>query len=190
MISLNYAKKIGDRYVMNFYADTEEDVSGFDPSADFLSYGKPLDGSVLTVAGSGEKINYYVSNGSLIPIGGGDSPIGPIAYDLTYSDFVFEEQFGYASAKLSNFTLNPLDNWKLNISGADGVSGTGIAFEYENDEKEGERFVAAVGTGANVGIIQLDMFASDVEGEGTLKINTKNQISSANFTDLHIEIYK
>ena len=71
MLTLNYAKKVTGGYVMNFYADTEEDVTAFNGSKDFLNYGKPVAGSVVTMTGSGANVNYYLGldgNLALLPL--------------------------------------------------------------------------------------------------------------------------
>ena len=70
MLTLNYAKKVTSGYVMNFYADTEDDVAAFNASKDFLNYGKPVAGSIVTMTGVGANVNYYLGldgNLALIP---------------------------------------------------------------------------------------------------------------------------
>ena len=67
MISLYYAKKIGAQYVLNFYADTEEDIINFDATKDFMFYGKPAQGSIITLIKGTSKTNYYLDeNGNFI----------------------------------------------------------------------------------------------------------------------------
>lgn len=83
MITLGYAKKIGDRYVMNFFADTEEDLENFDTKANFMFYGAPLAGSVITCTSGEQKTSYYIDkSGSLVKIKSGDVPSGIGEYEL------------------------------------------------------------------------------------------------------------
>lgn len=74
MITLNYAKKTDNGYIMNFYADDSSDITNFDPDKKFMFYGKPLAGSVVTLVGGSEYTNYYLDeNGELVELGG-DTP--------------------------------------------------------------------------------------------------------------------
>lgn len=71
MLTLNYAKKVSNGYVLNFYADTEADVVGFNAAKDFMNYGKPVAGSVVTYTGTGANTNYYLGtdgNLAVLPI--------------------------------------------------------------------------------------------------------------------------
>lgn len=70
MISLNYAKKVEDGYVMNFYADKAEDITNFDPNKDFMFYGKPVVGSLITLVTGTDTTNYYLnSDGEFVAVG-------------------------------------------------------------------------------------------------------------------------
>lgn len=80
MLTLNYAKKVSNGYVMNFYADTEADVIGFNAAKDFMNYGKPVAGSVVTYTGTGEDTNYYLgADGSLAALPIAEDPSTPDA---------------------------------------------------------------------------------------------------------------
>lgn len=79
MISLDYAKLVENGYVLNFYADSYDEVEKFDTSKKFLTYGVPLPGSIITVVEHGIKTNYQIQeDGSIIALpsesGGGTFP--------------------------------------------------------------------------------------------------------------------
>lgn len=69
MITLNYAKKVGDAYILNFFADSEEDIEKFDITKEFMFYGVPSAGSLITCVSKDSSTNYYVDkSGSLVKI--------------------------------------------------------------------------------------------------------------------------
>lgn len=79
MISLDYAKLVENGYVLNFYADSYDEVEKFDTSKKFLTYGVPLPGSIITVVEHGIKTNYQIQeDGSIVELpsesGGGSFP--------------------------------------------------------------------------------------------------------------------
>ncbi len=82
MISLNYAKKIGDKYILNFYADTEDDISKFDPESAFMFYGKPSVGSIISCTNKNKDANYYLNDsGTFVKIQEGEPvPVELIAF--------------------------------------------------------------------------------------------------------------
>lgn len=86
MFYLDYAKPVGDRYILNFFADTIEDLKDVPATTPFISrngtnYGVPLDTSVVTVVENGVKVNYVLQQGKYI-VGGDIAPFN-IAYSET-----------------------------------------------------------------------------------------------------------
>ena len=76
MISISYAKKTDDGYILNLYADTAADITNFDGTKPLGMYGVPQTGSVITLVEGDTKANYYLnSSGQLVEIQvGGDTP--------------------------------------------------------------------------------------------------------------------
>lgn len=97
MLSINYAKKSGSGYILNFYADTVQDIENFDPTTSFGRYGIPLTGSVVTLVGGDKAANYYLSDqGTFVKIEiGGDEP--------TPGEFItFEDGKSYSGIDFGN----------------------------------------------------------------------------------------
>ncbi len=79
MFYLDYAKQVGDRYILNFFADSEEDLKDVPTDEPYITrngtnYGIPLDTSVVTIVEKGVKVNYVLQNGEYIA-GGDVAPI-------------------------------------------------------------------------------------------------------------------
>lgn len=77
MYYLDYAKKVGDRYVLNFFADTVEDIADVPTNTPYITrngtnYGIPLETSIVTVIENDVRKNYVLQNGAYIA--GGDIP--------------------------------------------------------------------------------------------------------------------
>ena len=77
MYYLDYAKPVGNRYVLNFFADTIEDLKDVPTTTAYVTrngtnYGIPLDTSVVTIVENGVRVNYVLQNGKYIV--GGDIP--------------------------------------------------------------------------------------------------------------------
>lgn len=77
MYYLDYAKPVGNRYVLNFFADTIEDLKDIPTTTAYVTrngtnYGVPLDTSVVTVVENEVRVNYVLQNGKYIV--GGDIP--------------------------------------------------------------------------------------------------------------------
>lgn len=77
MYYLDYAKPVGNRYVLNFFADTIEDLKDVPTTTAYVTrngtnYGIPLDTSVVTIVENGIRVNYVLQNGKYIV--GGDIP--------------------------------------------------------------------------------------------------------------------
>ena len=77
MYYLDYAKKVGDRYVLNFFADTAEDIADVPTNTPYVTrngtnYGIPLETSIVTVIENDVRKNYVLQNGAYIA--GGDIP--------------------------------------------------------------------------------------------------------------------
>ena len=75
MYYLDYAKKVDDRYILNFFADSAEDLKDVPTDKPYITrngtnYGIPLDTSVVTIIEGGTKVNYVLQNGAYIA--GGD----------------------------------------------------------------------------------------------------------------------
>lgn len=186
MITLNYAKKVTNGYIMNFYADKDSDIASFNASKDFMNYGKPLDGSLLTVIGSDANINYYLTNGSFVVVPTGSEPSVDPLYNLSIDDFSTESG-SKLSTDLEDFTFSSEDVWTASVSGADGVTNNNVQFTYN---ASGEYFGATVGTGSNAGTITLSLSEGDKE-EGILYLETANEVDfSTLFADLNIKLYK
>lgn len=77
MYYLDYAKKVGDRYILNFFADTAEDIADVPTNTPYITrngtnYGVPLETSIVTVIENDVRKNYVLQNG--VYIAGGDVP--------------------------------------------------------------------------------------------------------------------
>lgn len=77
MYYLDYAKKVGERYILNFFADTIEDLVNVPTNEPYITrngfnYGIPLDSSVVTIVENGAQKNYVLQNGAYVA--GGDIP--------------------------------------------------------------------------------------------------------------------
>lgn len=77
MYYLDYAKKVGDRYILNFFADTAEDIADVPTNTPYITrngtnYGIPLETSIVTVIENDVRKNYVLQNGTYIA--GGDIP--------------------------------------------------------------------------------------------------------------------
>ena len=77
MYYLDYAKKVGDRYILNFFADTAEDIADVPTDTPYITrngtnYGVPLETSIITVIENDVRKNYVLQNGAYIA--GGDVP--------------------------------------------------------------------------------------------------------------------
>lgn len=77
MYYLDYAKPVDSRYVLNFFADTIEDLKDVPTTTAYVTrngtnYGIPLDTSVVTIVENGIRVNYVLQNGKYIV--GGDIP--------------------------------------------------------------------------------------------------------------------
>lgn len=187
MLSLSYVSKRENGYIMNFYADTEEDIVAFNPTAPFMSYGVPLTGSTITLTSAGSNVNYYLnSEGTLVALstGGGGGSEDPV-YVLNAESFIIDAHGAGAVAALTPFNFNNSDVYTIDVSGADGVSANGIVMVYEVDEKEGNQFYAEVGSGDHVGIM-----SAYITEDGHFEINAKNKIQPEYFTDILVKIYK
>ena len=79
MYYLDYAKKVDDSYVLNFFADSAEDIKDVPTDKPYITrngtnYGIPLDTSVVTIIEEGTKVNYVLQNGAYIA-GGDVAPV-------------------------------------------------------------------------------------------------------------------
>ena len=79
MYYLDYAKKVDDRYILNFFADSAEDLKDVPADKPYITrngtnYGIPLDTSVVTIIEEGTKVNYVLQNGAYIA-GGDVAPV-------------------------------------------------------------------------------------------------------------------
>lgn len=77
MYYLDYAKKVGDRYILNFFADTAEDIADVPTNTPYITrngtnYGVPLETSIVTVVENDVRKNYVLQNGAYVA--GGDIP--------------------------------------------------------------------------------------------------------------------
>ena len=87
MYYLDYAKRVGDRYILNFFADSEEDLKDVPTSTPYITrngtnYGIPLETSVVTIIEKGVKVNYVLQNGEYIA--GGD--VAPVVGTLNVTE--------------------------------------------------------------------------------------------------------
>lgn len=79
MYYLDYAKKVDDRYILNFFADSAEDLKDVPTDKPYITrngtnYGIPLETSVVTIVEKGTKVNYVLQNGAYIA-GGDVAPV-------------------------------------------------------------------------------------------------------------------
>ena len=79
MYYLDYAKKVDDRYVLNVFADSAEDLKDVPTDKPYITrngtnYGIPLDTSVVTIIEGGTKVNCVLQNGAYIA-GGDVAPV-------------------------------------------------------------------------------------------------------------------
>lgn len=86
MYYLDYAKKVGDRYILNFFADTAEDIADVPTDMPYITrngtnYGVPLETSIVTVIENDVRKNYVLQNGAYIA--GGDVPSVLVTLEAT-----------------------------------------------------------------------------------------------------------
>ena len=86
MYYLDYAKKVGERYILNFFADTTEDIADVPTDTPYITrngtnYGVPLETSIVTVVENDVRKNYVLQNGAYIA--GGDVPSVPGTLEAT-----------------------------------------------------------------------------------------------------------
>lgn len=86
MYYLDYAKQVGDRWILNFFADAIEDLKDVPTNTPYITrngtnYGIPLDTSVVTIVEKGVKVNYVLQQGKYIA--GGDVAPVVAAKDIT-----------------------------------------------------------------------------------------------------------
>lgn len=79
MYYLDYAKQVGNRYILNFFADSAEDLKDVPTNKPYITrngtnYGIPLETSVVTIVEKGTKVNYVLQNGTYIA-GGDVAPV-------------------------------------------------------------------------------------------------------------------
>ena len=79
MYYLDYAKKVDDRYILNFFSDSAEYLKDVPTDKPYITrngtnYGIPLDTSVVTIIEGGTKVNYVLQNGAYIA-GGDVAPV-------------------------------------------------------------------------------------------------------------------
>ena len=79
MYYLDYAKQVGGRYILNFFADSADDLKDVPTDKPYITrngtnYGIPLDTSVVTIVDKGTKVNYVLQNGAYIA-GGDVAPV-------------------------------------------------------------------------------------------------------------------
>ena len=79
MFYLDYAKQVGDRYILNFFADSQDDLKDVPTNKPYITrngtnYGVPLETSVVTIVEKGVKVNYVLQNGEYI-VGGDVAPV-------------------------------------------------------------------------------------------------------------------
>lgn len=84
MFYLDYAKQVDNRYILNFFADSAEDLKDVPTTTPYITrngtnYGIPLDTSVVTIVEKGVKVNYVLQQGKYIA--GGD--IAPVVAEKT-----------------------------------------------------------------------------------------------------------
>ena len=84
MFYLDYAKQVGDRYILNFFADSQDDLKDVPTNKPYITrngtnYGVPLETSVVTIVEKGVKVNYVLQIGEYIA--GGD--VAPVVKGLT-----------------------------------------------------------------------------------------------------------
>ena len=186
MISLYYAKKIGNKYVMNFYADNQEDLAAFDAAKEFMFYGVPAAGSTITVTTGSDGVNYYLNKeGTFVKIEtGGDEPVpgefiqfykGQTITGIDFGDVQEEE----TSTGITQF-LNGLegqytqDGMKELLSLGDG--------EYGISAVDGS-YYGGVGYMLVVGETVVYSTAVNIAGEGTWQMPFDTKLGFQNLTD-------
>lgn len=83
MYYLDYAKKVGDRYILNFFADTAEDIADVPTNTPYITrngtnYGIPLETSIVTVIENDVRKNYVLQNGAYVACGDIPSVLGTL----------------------------------------------------------------------------------------------------------------
>ena len=114
MISVYYARKIGEKYVLGLYADTEEDLVNLDISKPIGMYGVPGVGTTITLTANTNTANYYISkDGSLVEIETG-TPVPPeVLTPFAVGDTVAGLDFG----NYSDGDINPaIDEFLTNLT--------------------------------------------------------------------------
>lgn len=197
MITLNYAKKIGDNYILNFYADTLSDLNDFDPNADFMFYGKPAEGSVVTVV-EGEKTSFYLNDSGEfveIPTNVGPEPGGDPVYSLTISNFVFDDEKPYSiKAFVEGDPIVYTDNWYLTFAGLADLSDGMTELEYVSDPKEGDMLSGTLGESNTLGNVEIEIANDDKDDLVSFYIGFDNGITleqfNTMFVNLDVKVYK
>lgn len=155
MYYLDYAKQVGDRWILNFFADAVEDLKDVPTTTPYVTrngtnYGIPLETSVVTIVEKGVKVNYVLQQGKYIA--GGD--IAPVVAEKTITEN------GTYAAKLDNLdgfssvTVEVEPNLQEKAttvngpvtadSGYDGLSKVIVSVETPTEEKTVE-LVLSVG---------------------------------------------
>ena len=135
MYYLDYAKKVDDRYVLNFFADSAEDLKDVPTDKPYITrngtnYGIPLDTSVVTIIEEGTKVNYVLQNGAYIA--GGDVPATPteektVVLALADGDQVITPTDGKNISKVT--ITKPVELLPENIK--KGITIAGVTGTYE-----------------------------------------------------------
>lgn len=135
MYYLDYAKKVDDRYILNFFADSAEDLKDVPTDKPYITrngtnYGIPLDTSVVTIIEEGTKVNYVLQNGAYIA--GGDVPATPteektVVLALADGDQVITPTDGKNISKVT--ITKPVELLPENIK--KGITIAGVTGTYE-----------------------------------------------------------
>ena len=135
MYYLDYAKQVGDRYILNFFADSAEDLKDVPTDKPYITrngtnYGIPLDTSVVTIIEEGTKVTYVLQNGAYIA--GGDVPATPteektVVLALANGDQVITPTDGKNISKVT--ITKPVELLPENIK--KGITIAGVTGTYE-----------------------------------------------------------
>ena len=134
MYYLDYAKKVDDRYILNFFADSAEDLKDVPTDKPYITrngtnYGIPLDTSVVTIIEKGTKVNYVLQNGAYIA---GNVPATPteektVVLALADGDQVITPTDGKNISKVT--ITKPVELLPENIK--KGITIAGVTGTYE-----------------------------------------------------------
>lgn len=125
MYYLDYAKKVDDRYILNFFADSAEDLKDVPTDKPYITrngtnYGIPLDTSVVTIIEKGTKVNYVLQNGAYIAGGDVAPVVGTLEATENKTYLAKDENLDGYNQVVVNVPATPTEEKTVVLALADG----------------------------------------------------------------------